>query len=82
LRRYSHAGGEGRKRKRDAGGLSGGPEEREELLGRRRMCMGWEVCMRGLGEREGGGWLSVVAAPTMGCLEAIFGSVEIQERGP
>jgi hypothetical protein len=46
------------------------------------MCMGWEVCMRGLGEREGGGWLSVVAAPTMGCLEAIFGSVEIQERGP
>ena len=44
LRRHSHAGGDGRKRKRDAGGgLSGGPEEREELLGRRRMRTGWEV---------------------------------------
>ena len=74
LRRYSHAGGEGRKRKREAGGLSAGPEESEELLGRRRMWMGWDVCMRGLGEREGGGWLSVVAASAVECEEAMLGN--------
>jgi len=81
LRRYSHAGGEGKKRKREAGGLSGGPQQREELLGRRRMGIGWEVCMRGLGDREGGGWLSVVAAPTMGGVEAIMGIAEVREGG-
>lgn len=81
VRRYSHAGGEGRKRKRAAGGLSESPEEREELLGRRRMCIGWEVCMRGLGERGGSGWVSVVVvASRTRCVEAILEMVEIQER--
>lgn len=72
---YSHTGGDGRKRKRVAGGLSRGPQEKVELLGSRRMGIGWEVWMRGLGEREGDGgcrWSSVALAPAMGDVQAMF----------
>ena len=33
--------------------------------------MGWEVCMRGLGEREDGGRLSAVAASAVRVVGAI-----------
>ena len=47
--------GAGKVRKRDAGGLIVEPQVSEELLGRRRMMVGWERKMRGLRRRGDGG---------------------------